>query len=124
MTKNQKAFAEWLEKFCETCRNHGGFEIVESTPSRRFDFTTRFGKLSASAWHLDYAEQSKHGFVSIYMRWGNDADLKELSKHLGGELNQFSGKWNIHFSGHKKNISYARESALEELERRLRGVML
>jgi hypothetical protein len=116
MTKLQKAFETWLRDVQSIVVNNGG--IPNERHSYKWVVPTRFGDLLITIHDSDYDSQKKQGFVSIYMKF-DVKDLSTIEKAIWGDFNHFSGKWNIHSSGDKKDIHLTRQLALDELERRL-----
>lgn len=122
MTSNQKAFQEYVLDFIASCSAHGSI-AKQDGDNWRAEFDTKLGKLTASI-HGDseYKSQTKHGFVSIYLRFASDAKAvsgRVYDELAGRSFNGYSGKWNIHVSGDKADIETVRNTALAELEYRL-----
>lgn len=124
MTPNQKSFREFIKGFCRLCEKRGGVLTPYDDYSHEFQFETRLGKLRATVFDHDYDSHSKRGFVSIFMQFSNELDAAKIEKELFGDFNRFSGKWNIHFSGDKKDIEQTRNHALLQLHTRLSHVAL
>lgn len=119
MTPLQKSFEAFIAEFKRICEAHGG-KLIEDNYAIRFEFKTAHGTLKATIHRGDY-DSHKTGFVSIFMIFGNDADVPALAKWLPGDFNQFSGKWNIH-TGHHRDKAGVKENerlAFLELESRL-----
>lgn len=119
MTKHQKAFAQWLNDFKESCKAHGSIAAEDWQGCWFAVFKTPVGDLRASIHESDYDGQMKRGFVQIYLRF-KDYDTGKCYDTLGGfDFNGYSGKWNITLSGGKEDVERTRQCALAEFERRL-----
>lgn len=118
MTRLQKAFRDWFTTVTQALKDAGA--IPGNNPlGDGWDVETKFGTLHVSYHETDYDSQKKRGLVSIYMRFEEPQLANKSEPALWGDLNRFSGKWNIHMSSHPSEIDRTRRLAIEELKRRL-----
>ena len=120
--KLQKQFADFKAEFGHLCKAFGG----KQNPERDLEFSipTLWGKLQASIhepWDFNgmiYSYQNRFASAAVYLRFTNAQGDCPFSLH--GEFNQFSHKWNIHFSSEDKTaVVECCNAALTEFAKRL-----